>query len=138
MTKEEQHIAIAKATGVPMHARFYYQRAKGSGWRNFKTRKDAELSWERYGLVDYPVEDVWIPEMLPDYTGNLNAMHEAEKVLTIAQRIQYKHQIGVVMSGGSVGRAIPDWWLIHEASPAQRAEALLRTLNLWIDPTSTN
>ena len=68
---------------------------------------------------------------VPDYLSDLNAMHEAEKVLTVAQRITYANQIGVVLSGGSVGRAIPNWWFIHEATAAQRAEAFLRTLDKW-------
>tara|TARA_R110000868_G_scaffold45398_2_gene150638 strand:+ start:343 stop:753 length:411 start_codon:yes stop_codon:yes gene_type:complete len=69
--------------------------------------------------------------VVPDYLNDLNAMHEAEKVLTVAQRITYAYQIGVVLSGGSVGRAIPNWWFIHEATAAQRAEAFFRTLGLW-------
>ena len=68
---------------------------------------------------------------IPDYLNDLNAMHEAEKVLTVAQRIAYANQIAVVLSGGSVGRAIPNWWFIHEATASQRAEAFLRTLGLW-------
>ena len=66
-----------------------------------------------------------------DYPFDLNAMHEAEKVLTVAQRITYANQIGVVLSGGSVGRAIPNWWFIHEATASQRAEAFLRTIGKW-------
>ena len=68
---------------------------------------------------------------VPDYPFDLNAMHDAEKVLTVAQRITYANQIGVVLSGGSVGRAIPNWWFIHEATASQRAEAFLRTIGKW-------
>ena len=66
-----------------------------------------------------------------DYLNDLNSIHEAEKTLTVAQRITYANQIGVVLSGGSVGRAIPNWWFIHEATASQRAEAFLRTVGKW-------
>ena len=77
----------------------------------------------------YRDPEAWHP--LPDFLHDLNAMHEAEKVLTVAQRITYANQIGVVLSGGSVGRAIPNWWFIHEATASQRAEAFLRTIGKW-------
>ncbi len=114
MTPEQQRIAIAEACG----------------WR-YDTTAAPDMKYVGIMCWIRPGNDDWRTEQVPDYLNDLNAIHEAEKVLTIAQRIQYKQQIGVVMSGGSVGRAIPDWWLIHEASPAQRAEAFLRTLNLW-------
>ena len=68
--------------------------------------------------------------IVPDYLNDLNAMHEAEKVLTedqwgpycimlnqLACRIQCKntHTCGYTLA----------------ATAAQRAEAFLRTLNLW-------
>ena len=77
----------------------------------------------------YRDPEAWHP--LPDFFHDLNAMHEAEKVLTVAQRITYANQIGVILSGGSVGRAIPNWWFIHEATASQRAEAFLRTIGKW-------
>ena len=74
----------------------------------------------------------WVfADAVPDYHNDLNAMHEAEKVLTVAQRITYANQIGVVLSGESVGRAIPNWWFIHEATAAHRAEAFLRAIGKW-------
>jgi hypothetical protein len=108
MKPEQQRIAIAEACGW---------QADGP-WANYWTHKRGPAG------VSIPTES------LPNYPGDLNAIHEAEKVLTVGQRITYAHQIGVVLSGGSVGRAIPNWWFIHEATAAQRAEAFLRTLNL--------
>ena len=88
--------------------------AESCGWT------DTQIIDGKYGQTD-----------VPDYLNDLNAMHEAEKVLTVAQRITYANQIGVILSGGSVGRAIPNWWFIHEATAAHRAEAFLRTIGKW-------
>lgn len=64
---------------------------------------------------------------LPNYLSDLNAMHEAEKVLVDEQRFNF-------------GAALCDTCCTNEmcigecchATAAQRAEAFLRTLNLWI------
>ena len=52
---------------------------------------------------------------MPDYLNDLNAMHEAEKVLNDHQWDDYICQLGHAMG----------------ATAAQRAEAFLKTLNLW-------
>ena len=88
--------------------------AEACGWT------DTQIIDGKYGQTD-----------VPDYLNDLNAMHKAEKVLTVAQRITYANQIGVVLSGESVGRAIPNWWFIHEATAAHRAEAFLRAIGKW-------
>ncbi len=62
---------------------------------------------------------------LPDYLNDLNAMHEAEKVLTDAQRKQYAELLLPMMGE-------PEWSYNDVfATAAKRAEAFLRTLNLW-------
>lgn len=55
---------------------------------------------------------------LPDYPSDLNAMHEAEKVLTLDQYYKYSGRLLGKIGGLS-------------ATAAQRAEAFLRTLGLW-------
>ena len=81
--------------------------------------------WTHYHL------DLWVPpgtedfseldcDSLPDYLNDLDAMHEAENGLTESQMLtmsQYLHrQLGLL------------WGF---ATATQRAEAFLRTLNLW-------
>jgi hypothetical protein len=62
---------------------------------------------------------------IPDYLNSLDAMHEAEKVLKGVQPEDY---------WGEVAHLVPDtkgmFGILH-ATAAQRAEAFLRTLNLW-------
>lgn len=62
--------------------------------------------------------------VIPDYLNDLNAMHEAEETLTTTQLREYNCEIYRVLSRD---------YCIYEfhATAPQRAEAFLRTLNLW-------
>jgi len=110
MTPETQRIAIAEACG-------------------WKQRADKSWHWKD-NHPEYPGELIW-PEP-PDYLNDLNAMHEAEKVLTPEQRVKYSvHLAGVLLIAGLDNDA-------HLLNPvfstaAQRAEAFLRTKGLWKD-----
>ena len=59
---------------------------------------------------------------VPNYTGDLNAMHEAETVLKGQYWVAYFDLIQ--HTGKATG---------VRATAAQRAEAFLRTLNLWVE-----
>jgi hypothetical protein len=60
---------------------------------------------------------------LPDYLTDLNAMHEAAKVLKSKERMQWSDWLHKIAGYHSYDLA--------QATAAQRAEAFLRTLNLW-------
>lgn len=64
---------------------------------------------------------------LPDYLNDLNAMHEAEKVLTERQRLFYQVWLMKIQKADYQGGS---WYAIHAAA-AQRAEAFLRTIGKW-------
>lgn len=112
MTTDQQRIAIATACG----------------W----TTKHKGL-W---------VESLKIYAALPNYLNDLNAMHEAEQVLTYEQKEQFVFWLNHIHpsadihhSDGQKDFRLEVFSLVH--SPAsQRAEAFLRTLNLW-QPTPT-
>ncbi len=59
-------------------------------------------------------------QVIPDYPNDLNAMHEAEKVLDGEQSWQYVMLLGV--EGGG--------WC---STAAERAEAFLKTIGKWED-----
>lgn len=66
----------------------------------------------------------------PDYSSDLNAVHELEEKLTREQLVDYcnfrlRHASGEGM--------VEDYKMIT-ATALQRCEALLRTLNLWEAP----
>jgi hypothetical protein len=58
-------------------------------------------------------------EILPDYLNNYDHIRDAEAVLDEEQVAQYESTL--IKVAGS----------LSEATPGQRAEALLRTLELW-------
>jgi hypothetical protein len=70
-----------------------------------------------------------VEPFLPDYLNDLNAMHEAEKTIPIYQLDAYAEWLrNLTASVGSMAN------LCHwQATSAQRAEAFLRTLNLWAE-----
>lgn len=109
MTPEQQRIAIAESCG--------------------------------FKIEDYKMEDGNINVApLPDYLNDLNAMREVEKMLLPddAQYSQcnfYASELGR-LTGNNNGQgwkslSNDDCFNILHAKAAQRAEAFLRTLNLW-------
>jgi len=111
MTQEEKRIKLAEAAG-------WHEKPEPHGSHN------ATAWWhnqDRYPSYLMPV---------PDYFNDLNAVHEAEKMLTDIQWIGYaQHLEEVSMQGGGEGNFSPSRW-IH-ATATQRCEALGLTLNLW-------
>lgn len=130
MNAHEQRIAIAEACG----------------WRGFRNSNSAcgtdiskgeamlwEFSWtppRNASRDDY--QNYW--HALPQYLDDLNAMHEAEKILTPYQSEQYAEMMLAVLDIPTpfIGTARCAYITGH-ATAAQRAEAFLRTLGLWIN-----
>ncbi len=118
MKAEEQRIAIAKVCGWtfiheetdhdPDNARFFYLAGKHPKEAH---RGDCKVyyKWE-----------------VPNYLSDLNAMHEAEKVMTSAQMDEYAQHVYSIVARDGVRMTYG-----ISAPAAQRAEAFLRTLNLW-------
>ena len=108
MTPEKQHIAIAQVFG----------------WTETEPWLNGERCFEREeSTCGWKLSDI------PNYLNDLNAMHEAEKVLTVGQRVTYASQLCLIWTGHT-DRAVPIWFWI-EVTARQRAEAFLRTLKLW-------
>ena len=124
MTPEAQRIAIAEACGwtwsdgeEPCYGGSYKQ----AGWTS--------PTGEFYG-GEWTCKSSSLG--LPDYITDLNAMHEAEKVLKYFP--DYLFHLREIV--GPFPDAMSEWsdylWqdVVH-ATAAQRAEAFLRTLNLY-------
>jgi hypothetical protein len=104
MSPVAQRRAIAEACG--------YRYAQMGIWVHPK-------GYELFGTQD---------AVLPRYLDDLNAMHEAEKILFP------KHEAKWAMLMSEVcGHS---WRIIYTASAAQRAEAFLKTLGLWVEAES--
>ena len=96
--------------------------------------------WEVTEPPDDPVILIGVKQGLgklavPDYLNDLNAMHEAEKILTPEQLETYGSQLSH-LSDNLLSLWCPEFKEVAAAAmvPAnKRAEALLKTLNLWDD-----
>lgn len=119
MTPEAQRIAIAEACG----------------WRfeNYGPTTNPTLYWRAFNPAGELVQkdftgDDWRSVYVPNYHQDLNAMHEAEKVIVENPVLlaEYKNRLYAPEPRGCGGLAI-------HATAAQRAEAFLRTLNLYTD-----
>ena len=106
MKPEAQRIAIAEACGW---VRRQWQDRKGrpcSGWR---TPEGKELDGSP-----------------PDYLNSLDAMHDAEGKMMLGQWKTYEaHLKDTTKKAGCTS--------VIRAKASHRAEAFLRTLNLWIE-----
>ena len=111
MTLEDQMIAIGRFCGwEPCEPRVFLRFAPSHAFM-----KDGAY----YGGFN----------SLPRYTEDLNAIHDAESLLTDAQHRRYRIQLRMVCHNGS--REMINSRKITSATAAQRAEALLKALNLW-------
>lgn len=79
---------------------------------------------EARGWTDTPIVDGKYGQAdVPDYCNDLNAMHEAEKVLLSEYGMNYCTRLTYL-----IGKSV--YASIH-ATARQRAEAFLRTLGKW-------
>ena len=101
MTNEQQRIAIADACG----------------WKQVTRENKPEEIWEHQ---KHPLKICRGESKLPDYLNDLNAMHEAEKLLTNEQWWLFVEFLTEIRGGGVA--------LCISANAAQRAEAFLRTI----------
>lgn len=106
MTNQEVNIAIAEACG--------WKQVEPKQCGHHKVDYAFEKDGAYYGGIN----------AIPNYCNDLNAMHEAEKVLIIMpeKRITYGHLL--------MDATCKNWAAFH-ATARQRAEAFLKTLNLW-------
>jgi hypothetical protein len=71
---------------------------------------------------------------IPNYLNDLNAMHEAEKMLwgmDWSNRYTFNDNLANILKGRTVNRNEWDAETLLDATAAQRAEAFLRTIDKW-------
>ena len=119
MSPEAQRIAIAEACGwTPIPEQRLGKVVLRKIWES--PAKDDHAHW---------------PEDLPDYLNDLNAMREAEKVLSHVQNAKYDSEslkyVGQLVNVTG-GFEVPDvMFRAAHATAAHRAEAFLRTIGKW-------
>jgi len=111
MTPEQQRIAIAQFCG----------------WSNIHQAENGDGN-TLMGWWNGPPKTTLV---IPNYLSDLNAMREAEHILFSSTEPLWdafvEHLYNLGYRGSSAAK-----YAIH-ATAAQRAEAFLRTLNLWVD-----
>ena len=115
MTPKDQRIAIAKACG----------------WKDVTGTKTHKLKSKEFYIRDGGIWYSLVGGNIPDYLNDLNAMHETEKMLEDWAKIEYYHRIADQFD--DCGEPTENLFNIANATAAQRAEAFLKTLNLWTD-----
>lgn len=129
MTPKAQRIAIAGALG----------------WRNLHFSGEHGWDLDRgtgYLVGTTPMGSVF-SEFVPNYLGSLDAMAQAEALLeTLGQKLSYRFHLDRIVRGleASPSGYVPNytrddsttaWHLCVTATAPQRAEAFLRTCELW-------
>jgi len=99
--------------------------AEACGW-TITSRGDAASR----PLVKRPPEII-TSQPIPDYCHDLNAMHEAEKILDGPELALMKSELVTI----TVREGL-DAWVCFHATARQRAEAFLRVKGLWNEPTA--
>lgn len=123
MKPEKQRIAISESCGAKWVDAYWF----GSTIKVLSFEPIPQLGVNRWDTED---DCRKLNSDIPDYLNDLNAMHEAEQVLTGVGRLPaYRRKLACMFTDH------PDDGYPHaiHANAAQRAEAFLRTLNLWTE-----
>lgn len=102
MTDEQMRIAIAESVG---YKELFMDNGKSMVPQRWESPYD---------------EFCYVAERLPDYLNDLNAMHEAERMLPVAQWDRYTQWLGELAKGTRR-------FVVCHATARQRAEAFLKT-----------
>lgn len=131
MNKKAQRIAIAGACGKTIHTR--HDWGEQDDRRYFIcTRCGEYIGWGDYSK-DKGVFNAPCPGDINNYPEDLNAMYEAEEQLIFMAGLkQILRWAKIIRDDPPNGMGIGAEERLH-LTVAQRAEALLRALNLWKD-----
>jgi hypothetical protein len=122
MTPEAQRIAIAEACG--------FKWADSSWGTCSYLSHSGHLNAPNLKLCD----DAF--SLVPDYLNDLNAIAEAEKALPYERLGDYLNRLVECTGYCDIKTFTQANFDLATATASQRAEAFLRTLNLWVEPTT--
>lgn len=106
LTMKEQRIKVAELCGW-----------KREPWDSMAPNLD------RWTHPDYPSTNVSGTRALPDYLNDLNAMHEAEKLIPQELKQEWSSKLYWLLYTNP-----PKLWRVSQATAAERAEAFVLTM----------
>jgi hypothetical protein len=131
MTPKEQRIAIAEACG------WTFLSIQDNLTKGNSDPYSAPVGFRPDPAKWYPGEGAYAGHgsdgpviELPNYPNDLNAMHEAFRSIPDEMRQVFWWRLSEIV-GHDVYDCANKPWKVFDATAAQRAEAFLRTLNLW-------
>ena len=134
MNEADQNTAIEDHLGIERQFHLlkggYYYRENSCGYTSQLTEAGLYSKEEAESSLRGCDELQMVEVRKTNYCNDLNAMHEAIMSLGIPQRSDFCVTLNKVMG---LEQNICGWQLLINATAAQRAEAFLRTLNLWTD-----
>jgi hypothetical protein len=132
MNKEQINLAITKVLNPKIPSYNIEENYEDSPhWNSgfyettisFSDSIEVKFFGRRSEISTKDIENRYLEEKIKDYCGDLNAIHEAEKILSKIHKQTMTHYLDKLLCGKQA--------FLWEATAAQRAEAFLRTLNLW-------
>lgn len=127
LTIDQKRAKIAEACGVhTKHCRGWtmthaaYRRGERGEWKHFRSEEAADEWNTSFPSDDWKKEIYTVASLLPDYFNDLNAMNEAEKVLTTDQAHEYYNILELKLG-----------WEYASAKANERAEIFGQILKLW-------
>lgn len=135
MTNEEINKAIAEHVGTAdrwlIVKRGYFYRPEAKGYTSSESGAwklpIVEAKRYEYLIGDEPV--TLSRASIPNYAGDLNAIHEAEKALDDHEHDRMRNQLWLLMIKTTERNKTSR--RVHSAEARERAEALLRTIGKW-------
>lgn len=141
MSPGAQRIAISRARGIDVLGwRFFWRDNAKDIWHESPTYIDKERVEEaankelRWGSEIGVIEEFEAPAMCENYLSDLNAMHEAEEEMFgkcpefLLSDWEW-HLRNITQRDAREGSGLYE--RLARATAAQRAEAFLKTMNLW-------
>ena len=136
MNKEEQNLVIAEFLGTHKVSR------EMASWNKPKVpEENIYVVTDKNGKRAMYWTETVSAEMYDNdyihvtrYNSDLNAMHEAEKMLNYEQAEEFVEQLYLADQKNNLAENPPPWrFNVASATAAQRAEAFLKTIGKWED-----
>lgn len=138
MTAEEKRIAIAEACGWSIRKRRCPHSQSVEEWFWYAPGSDLfreDHVGTRQHMTSGEIVGNPVPNAIPDYLNDLNAMHQAESTLTPEEKFHYRgylaQAVHMAAAMGEIGIEEDVYYSTIHADAKYRAQAFLWTKGKW-------